>query len=86
MPELYVIAGANGSGKSTLTKSISPDMPIIDPDAIARELNPVESGNISILAARRSISLAQRYISESASFAVETTLAGNNYRYCHTLR
>ena len=79
MPELYIIAGANGSGKSTLTKSISTDMPIIDPDAIAREINPIESNNIAILAARRAILLAKYYIQASCTFAIETTLSGNNY-------
>ncbi len=40
MPELMVIAGANGSGKSTLTKLFIDNIPIIDPDAIAREIAP----------------------------------------------
>jgi predicted ABC-type ATPase len=79
MPELYVVAGANGSGKSTLTRSISAGIPIIDPDAIAREIDPAQPARVSILAARRAIALAQQYIEESSSFLVETTLAGKNY-------
>jgi predicted ABC-type ATPase len=55
MPELYVVAGANGAGKSTLTKSISLDIPVIDPDAVAREIDPIRSGRVAILAARRAI-------------------------------
>ncbi len=79
MPELYVIAGANGAGKSTLSQSILTEIPIIDPDAIARKIDPIQPDRVSILAARRAISLTQQYIRESCSFAVETTLAGNNY-------
>jgi predicted ABC-type ATPase len=79
MPELYVIAGANGSGKSTLTRSISAEIPIIDPDAIAREIDPIQPARVSVLAARRAIALAQQYIDESSSFLVETTLSGKNY-------
>jgi predicted ABC-type ATPase len=79
MPELYVIAGANGSGKSTLTRSISAGIPIMDPDEIARELDPIQPARVSVSAARRAITLAQQYIDDSSSFLVETTLAGKNY-------
>lgn len=79
MPEFYVIAGANGSGKSTFTRAISIDIPIIDPDAIAKEINPLQPERVAILAARTAISRCQEYINSSFSFGVETTLAGNNY-------
>jgi len=41
-PILTVIAGPNGVGKSTLTASltVAEGTPILDPDAIARSLNP----------------------------------------------
>jgi predicted ABC-type ATPase len=40
LSELIILAGPNGSGKSTLTKSNLFDCPVVDPDAIARELPP----------------------------------------------
>ena len=42
-PKLYILAGANGSGKSTISKVLLPAEGIvyINPDDIARELNPV---------------------------------------------
>jgi predicted ABC-type ATPase len=83
MPELSVIAGANGSGKSTLTKSkpeiIPIGIPTIDPDAIAHELDPLQPAKVAVLAGRTAIALAQDYFQKSVSFAIETTLAGNNY-------
>ena len=41
-PKLYILAGANGSGKSTISKVLLPAEGIvyINPDDIARELNP----------------------------------------------
>ena len=39
MPILIVIAGANGSGKSTLTKLLAGNTLLIDPDAIAKEID-----------------------------------------------
>ncbi len=81
MPEIYVIAGANGSGKSTISKSlvIQIDIPIIDPDAIAREINPIDPAQSAMQAGKAAIIRAQKYISESLNFGVETTLAGRNY-------
>lgn len=42
-PQLWIIAGPNGSGKSTLVESyfkFLPDIPFINPDNIARKLEP----------------------------------------------
>ena len=41
-PKLYILAAANGSGKSTISKVLLPAEGIvyINPDDIARELNP----------------------------------------------
>jgi predicted ABC-type ATPase len=81
MPEIYVIAGANGSGKSTISKSLVKqiDIPIIDPDAIARELDPVNPAQAAMQAGRIAIDRAQVYINKPVSFGVETTLSGRNY-------
>jgi predicted ABC-type ATPase len=79
MPELTVVAGANGSGKSTLTKLSSVNIPLIDPDAIAREIAPKQPESAALAAGRKAIELARSYIQSDCSFVVETTLAGNTY-------
>jgi predicted ABC-type ATPase len=50
MPTLTVIGGANGSGKSTLTKQLARPILLIDPDAIATELNPINPASAAIAA------------------------------------
>ena len=77
MPILIVIAGANGSGKSTLTKLLAGNTLLIDPDAIAKEIDPVNPSSVAIAAARQALSLCQQYVRMEHSFMVETTLAGN---------
>ncbi len=79
MPILTVIAGANGSGKSTLTKQLNRPILLIDPDAIAKELNPSDPASTAIAAGRKALDLSQQYIQSESSFVVETTLAGNTY-------
>jgi predicted ABC-type ATPase len=79
MPELTIVAGANGSGKSTLTKLSSINIPLIDPDAIAREIAPNNPESAATAAGRKAIELARSYIQSDCSFIVETTLAGNTY-------
>jgi predicted ABC-type ATPase len=79
MPELTVVAGANGAGKSTLTKLSSINVPLIDPDAIARDIAPDNPESAALAAGRKTIELARSYIQSGSSFVVETTLAGNTY-------
>jgi predicted ABC-type ATPase len=79
MPTLTVIAGANGSGKSTLTKQLERPILLIDPDAIAKELNPIDPASAAIAAGRQALDLSQQYIQSESSFVVETTFAGNTY-------
>jgi predicted ABC-type ATPase len=61
MPEIYVIAGANGSGKSTISKSIVKqiNIPIIDPDEIAREIDPIKPEKAAVQAGRTAIERTQ---------------------------
>ena len=77
MPTLTVIAGPNGSGKSTLTRVLwfKGSDRLLDPDAVARELNPENPSAASILAAREVLKRTADYLKESVSFAVETTLS-----------
>jgi predicted ABC-type ATPase len=79
MPTLTVVAGANGSGKSTLTKLSANNTPLIDPDAIAKKIDPVNPSAVAITAARQALALSQQYVQSESSFIVETTLAGNTY-------
>jgi predicted ABC-type ATPase len=79
MPELMIIAGPNGAGKSTLTRLFAADMPVIDPDAIAREIDPENPESAALAAGRQAIDRARAYIQSDCSFIVETTLAGNTY-------
>ena len=79
MPTLTVIAGANGSGKSTLTRQLERPILLIDPDAIAKELNPTDPASAAIAAGRQALALAQQYIQSESSFVVETTFAGSTY-------
>jgi predicted ABC-type ATPase len=62
MPTWTVIAGANGSGKSTLTKQLERPILLIDPDAIAKELNRIDPAFVAIAAGRQALSLSQQYI------------------------
>jgi predicted ABC-type ATPase len=79
MPELRIVAGANGSGKSSLTKISTISIPLIDPDAIAREIAPNNPESAALAAGRKAIERAREYINSDCSFIVETTLAGNTY-------
>jgi predicted ABC-type ATPase len=79
MPVLTVIAGANGSGKSTLTKLSGVNVLLIDPDAIAREIDSVNPSAAAISAGRQALILCQQYAESERSFMVETTLAGKSY-------
>jgi predicted ABC-type ATPase len=79
LPELIILAGPNGSGKSTLTKSNLFDCPVVDPDAIARELPPEQGVSAERQAGKLTLDLWNLYLAENRSFAVETTLSGKTY-------
>ena len=79
MPTLTVIAGPNGSGKSTLTSSFwfEGNANLIDPDAIARRLDPARPARLAIPAAREAIVRCRALLADRASFTLEPTLAGH---------
>ena len=62
MPTLTVVAGANGAGKSTLTKLSANNTPLIDPDAIAKEIDPINPSAAAISAGKQALALSQQYI------------------------
>jgi predicted ABC-type ATPase len=77
LPTLTIIAGPNGSGKSTLTETLDFEdwKYLLDPDAIARRLNPADPSSMGIAAGREVLQRIREYTKEEFSFAVETTLA-----------
>jgi predicted ABC-type ATPase len=80
-PRLTIIAGANGCGKSTFTSrsSFVYNIPLLDPDAIGKALQPTILGASAVAAARHVLIAAQKHIRKRESFAVETTLSGQGY-------
>ncbi|HMJ61119.1 MAG TPA: zeta toxin family protein [Bryobacteraceae bacterium] len=68
---------ANGSGKSTLTGTLDFEgrEHLLDPDAIARRLDPANPSRMAIAAGRELLRRMQEYIEEGLSFGIETTLA-----------
>jgi predicted ABC-type ATPase len=81
-PRITIIAGANGSGKTTLTRWNAEnlrDLPLLDPDAISKALQPTIPGTSAVAAARHVLASAHAHIERRESFAVETTLSGQGY-------
>jgi predicted ABC-type ATPase len=55
------------------------DIPLLDPDAIGKALQPTIPGTSAVAAARHVLIAAQKHIHKRESFAVETTLSGQGY-------
>ena len=80
-PIMYIFAGNNGSGKSTIRNLIVDRLGIsvnIDPDALARAIDPIHPESRKISAGKEAIKLAKDCIRNRRDFSVETTLAGGN--------
>jgi predicted ABC-type ATPase len=79
VPTLTLIAGPNGAGKSTITRLVEVEGldRLLDPDAIARRINPADPAVAAIAAGREVLRRQAEYLREAVSFAVETTLAGS---------
>lgn len=78
---LYIIAGANGSGKSTLASELLPEekLEFLNADEIAKEISPENIESVRISAGKEVYKRLNRFFENSISFAIETTLAGNNH-------
>ena len=81
MKQLYILAGANGSGKSTISKVLLPSEGIVyvNPDDIARELNPADPPSAKISAGRETLRRIDELLDKEVSFAIESTLSGAGY-------
>lgn len=78
-PQLWVIAGPNGCGKSSLAKKFTfYQLPLVNPDTIAFELNPQDVSSVAIRAGKLALQMQQEYLLQKQSFIVETTLSGKH--------
>ena len=79
MPVLTVFAGPNGSGKSSLIRQVEFEgrENLLEPDAIARRINPKVPQRAGISAGREVLRRSAEYLRTAESFAIETTLAGH---------
>lgn len=77
MTSMYVFAGCNGAGKSTLIEAYGNDFDtIINPDMIAKQLNPNDPRKADLSAGKQAIKEIQSCFLSRNTFAVETTLSG----------
>jgi predicted ABC-type ATPase len=81
VPFLTVLAGPNGSGKSTLTGKLRFEgrENLLDPDAIAKRINPIDPARAAVAAGREAILRTREYVRTGTSFGIETTLSGGGY-------
>lgn len=78
-PTLHVVAGVNGAGKSTLTATEKfGDLPVVDPDATAREIAPDNPEGASLAAGRAVTTERKEHLEAGESFVTETTLSGRS--------
>src|SRR5690625_1719078 len=80
-PKFYVFAGNNGCGKSTFRNLIIDKIGLdinIDPDAIARRIDPVNPESKRDTDAKEVIRSVNQYIKQGKEFSIETTLSGKN--------
>jgi predicted ABC-type ATPase len=75
-PVFVIIGGPNGAGKSTVTPRVLVGEKL-DPDAIAKRINPSDPGATSLAAAREAIKSLKQWKQEGRSFTYETTLSSN---------
>ena len=77
---LYIIAGANGSGKSTFAEVLlkEKNLAFLNADEIAKEIAPNAINSVPISAGKEYFKRLAEFFKENLSFAVESTLSGNN--------
>ncbi len=80
MPQLTVISGPNGSGKTSVIGQLDYEgrENLLDPDAIARRMNPHDIHRAAVAAGREVIRRTREYLEAGTSFAIETTLSSSS--------
>lgn len=76
-PIAEFLAGTNGAGKSSL-RGDNLRFKVIDPDAIAKQLNPRSPSSVSLQAGKVAIKLFNECLKTKTSFTMETTLTGKS--------
>ena len=78
-PILWVFAGPNGAGKTTLFNDmLRSDVPYVNADEIALELDPASGGIDALRAGRLAVERRNAMIARGESLSIETTLSGNS--------
>jgi predicted ABC-type ATPase len=76
-PAMTIFAGTNGAGKSTISLQMKDWIgTIIDPDQIAKQLNPEDPRSADLSAGREAVKRIRALIKNGDHFAIETTLSG----------
>ena len=79
MTDLIVFAGPNGSGKSSVRDAAAnPAEVVIDPDRIARQLNPADPRSVDAQAGKAAVRLFEESLAQGQSICLETTLTGHS--------
>ena len=76
-----MIAGPNGAGKSTIVRRFNRGrLPVVNPDEIARAIDParINERSVQLQAGRQALAERTRRIAARESFAVETTMSGHS--------
>ena len=77
MTSFLVYAGPNGSGKSSVRDAIAnPFDVVIDPDRIARMIDPGSPRSVDYQAGRAAVVLFDQTLASRRTFSMETTLTG----------
>ncbi|MEC0170980.1 zeta toxin family protein [Paenibacillus graminis] len=75
---MTVFAGTNGAGKSTISFQMRDYVgTIIDPDQIAKRINPEDPRSADLSAGREAVKQIRELIGRKENFAIETTLSGS---------
>ena len=80
-PRVVIVAGPNGAGKSTSSMAILEPgfMVYLNPDLIARGVNPHNPEDASFAVGRVVHKMMRELMAERKSFSFETTLSGKTY-------
>jgi len=79
-PIAIFYGGTNGSGKTTLRAQYQDNHILIhiDPDQIARNINPSDPRSVDVAAGREAIAILKDTLAKNVSFTMESTLTGKS--------